>query len=144
MINPKYEKLAKVLIHYSTALKKGEKILIESIDAPIEMIQAIVKEVQKIKAIPVLEQKSLRLMRELYLGATEETMKFSAKCELERMKKMNAWIGIRGYRNTRELADVPTKKMELYENLWLKPVHLKERVGDTKWVILRVPNNSFI
>lgn len=107
------------------------------------MIQAIVREVLKVKAIPVLEQKSLRLMRELYMGATEESMKFSAQCEQARMKKMDAWIGIRGYRNSRELADVPIAKMELYENLWLKPVHMKERVCNTKWVILRVPTENF-
>lgn len=143
MIHPQYEKLAKVLIRYSTNLQKGEKILIEAIDAPTEMIQAIVREVYKVKGIPVIEQKSLQLMRELYLGATEESMKFSAACEMARMKKMDAWIGIRGFRNSKELADVPLKKMELYERLWLHPVHLKQRVNETKWVIVRVPTGNF-
>ncbi len=143
MINPKYEKLAKVLVRYSTNLKKGEKVLIEFTDAPTEMVQAIVKEVRAVKGIPVLEQKTMRLQRELFLGATEENMKFIAGCELDRMKKMDAWIGIRGSFNSKEISDVPTKRMELYENHWLKPVHLKERVRNTKWVILRVPTGSF-
>lgn len=143
MIHPQYEKLAKVLIRYSTNLQKGEKILIEAIDAPLEMIQAIVREVHRVKGIPVIEHKSLSLMRELYMGATEESMKFNASCEMARMKKMDAWIGIRGFRNSKELADVPAKKLELYEKLWLHPVHLRQRVGKTKWVILRVPTPNF-
>ncbi len=142
MINQNYEKLAKVIIRYSTNLKKGEKILIEHTDAPDEMVQAIIKEVKAVKGIPLLEQKTLRLQRELFLGATEEQMKLVADCEIYRMKKMDAWVGIRGLLNTKEISDVPPKKMELFETHWLKPVHLKERVRNTKWVILRVPTGS--
>jgi aminopeptidase len=142
MIDPRYEKLAKVLIRYSTALQKDEKILIEATDAPPEMVQAILREALAVKAIPVLELKTLRLQRELFLGATEERMKFIAKSELARMKGMDAWIGIRGLLNTKELSDVPTKKLQLYETHWLKPVHLQQRVRHTKWVILRVPTSS--
>jgi len=138
MIHPNYEKLAKVLIGYSTELKSGEKILIEHTDAPIEMIQAIVQEVKAVGGIPLLEQKSNKLQRELYLGATEDQMKLIADCELYRMKQMDAWIGIRGVVNSKELSDVSTDKIKLYEELWLKPVHLEERVEKTKWVILRV------
>lgn len=142
MINPQYEKLAKVLIRYSTNLQAGEKILIEFTDAPTEMVQAIIREALVVKAIPVLEQKTTRLQRELFLGATEERIKFIAETELERMKKMNAWIGIRGLLNAKEISDVPMKKMKLYEQFWLKPVHLEQRVRHTKWVILRVPTAS--
>jgi len=168
MINPQYEKLAKVLIRYSTNLKlakvlirystnlkKGEKILIEFTDAPTEMVQAIVREVQAVKGIALLDQKTQRLQRELFRGATEEQMKIIADAELYRMKKVDAWIGIRGLINSKdawigirglinskELSDVPTKKMQLYEKLWLKPVHLEQRVRHTKWVILRVPTSS--
>ncbi|MFH1862598.1 MAG: aminopeptidase [bacterium] len=142
MIDSRYEKLAKVLIGYSVNLQKGEKILIEFTDAPSEMVQAILREVHAAGGIPLLEQKTLRLQRELFLNCSEEQMKLIAECELYRMKQMNAWIGIRGLVNAKELADVPTDKMKLYESLWLKPVHLEQRVRHTKWVILRVPTSS--
>jgi len=142
MINPRYEKLAKILIRYSINLKKGEKILIEFTDAPIEMVQAILREVHAVKGIPLLEQKALRLQRELFLGCTEEQLEIIADCELYRMKKVDAWIGIRGLINAKELSDVPGKKIQLYERLWLKPVHLQQRVRHTRWVILRVPTSS--
>ena len=143
MIHPRYEKLAEVLIRHSTKLQKGETILIEAVDAPTEMIQAIIREVYKVRGIPVLDLKKQELMREMYLGANEASMKFNASCEMARMKKMDAWIGIRGFHNSRELSDVPWKKMELYEKLWLDPVHFQQRVNHTKWVILRVPTPNF-
>lgn len=143
MIHPNYEKLAKIIVRYSINLKKGEKVLIESLDAPVDMLLAFIKEVKAVQGIPVIEQKSLRIQRELFLGANEENMKFTANCELARMKQMDAWIGIRGALNSKELSDVPPQKMGLYEKFWLKPVHLSQRVGKTKWVILRVPTGNF-
>jgi aminopeptidase len=142
MIDPRYEKLAKVLIRYSTALKRGEKILIEFTDAPTEMVQAILREVYAVKAIPFLTQKTQRLQRDLFMNCSEEQLKIIAEYELGRMKKMDAWIGIRGLINSKELSDVPSQKIQLYEKLWLKPVHLEQRVRHTRWVILRVPTPS--
>ncbi len=142
MIDPRYEKLAKVLIRYSTALKKGEKILIEFTDAPTEMVQAILREVYAVKAIPFLTQKTQRLQRDLFMNCSEKQLQIIAEYELGRMKKMDAWIGIRGLINSKELSDVPAQKIQLYEKLWLKPVHLEQRVRHTRWVILRVPTPS--
>jgi len=55
---------------------------------------------------------------------------------------MQSFIGIRGIVNSKELSDVPKEKLELYEKLWLKPVHLEQRVRHTRWVILRIPSPS--
>jgi len=59
------------------------------------------------------------------------------------MKQMDAYIGIRGGMNVNELADVPQEKMRAYQDFFLKPVHFEERVNNTRWVILRYPNESF-
>ena len=53
---------------------------------------------------------------------------------------MDVYIGVRGIFNSKELADVPGDKMGLYERLWLKPVHLEQRVAHTSWVVLRFPS----
>ncbi len=142
MQDPRYQKLAHVLVNYSTQLKSGEKVLIEFSDCPHEMIQALIRETAAVGAHPVLEHKVQRIQRELFLNATEEGIKLVAEAELYRMKKMDAFIGIRGIVNSKELSDVPTAKMELYEKLWLKPVHLEQRVRHTRWVILRIPSPS--
>jgi aminopeptidase len=58
------------------------------------------------------------------------------------MEKMDAYIGVRGSANTSELSDVPAEKMDLYQRLWWQPVHIGERVRNTKWVVLRYPTPS--
>ncbi len=142
MMDPRYQKLARVLVHHSTKLQTGEKVLIEFSDCPTEMIQALIREVAAVGAYPVLEQKTQRLQREIFLTATEDHLQMIADSELYRMKKMDSFIGIRGIVNSKELSDVPAGQMELYEKLWLKPVHLEQRVRHTRWVILRIPSPS--
>ncbi|RJP82815.1 MAG: aminopeptidase [Candidatus Zixiibacteriota bacterium] len=142
MIHPHFHKLAGVLVRYATRLQAGEKVLLEFTDCPPEMIQALIREVAAVGAHPTLEQKTQRLQRELFLAANEDGIRLIADSELYRMKKMDAFIGIRGIVNSKELSDVPSEKMELYEKLWLKPVHLEQRVRHTRWVILRIPTPS--
>jgi len=56
------------------------------------------------------------------------------------MKKMNAYIAMRGSRNITELADVPAEKMQLIGKK-MRPVQ-DQRVKRTKWVVLRWPTSS--
>ena len=143
MINPDYKKLAGILVNYSVSLRKGEKVLIEATDSPEELIQAVVDEVISAGGIPFIDIKSMRIQRTLLINGEKNAIKAIAECELDRMKKMDAWIGIRGALNSKELSDVPPDKMKLYSTCWLKPVHFEERVNNTKWVVLRAPTPGF-
>ena len=140
MADPRYRELARVLVHHSTNLKPGEKCLVEAFDVPDEFIAVLVQEICDAGALPVVEKKSQYVMRKLYMNATEERMKLIADCELYRMKQMDAYMGVRGIFNAKELSDVPSDKMSLYETLWMTPVHFEQRVRHTRWVVLRFPS----
>lgn len=62
------------------------------------------------------------------------------ECSLQKMKGMQAYIAIRAGGNTAELSDVPSDKLNMYYRL-TSPT-LDYRVNETKWVVLRYPNNS--
>ena len=62
-------------------------------------------------------------------------MEIYAKHDLEKMKEMNAYIGIRATKNTAELNGIEKEKMELYNKYYTLPVHFEERVKNTKWCI---------
>jgi len=59
-----------------------------------------------------------------------------------RMKKVDAYVGLRSGSNIFEMADVPAAKLQLYSKHWMKPVHLDLRVPKTKWVVMRFPTPS--
>ena len=60
--------------------------------------------------------------------------------ELFRMKKMQAYIAVRGSGNASENADVPSDRMALYSRI-TRPV-LNYRVSKTRWCVLRWPTPS--
>jgi len=78
--------------------------------------------------------------RALALEASDRQLNIMASHELARMKKMNAYIAMRGSHNVTELADVPAEKMQLIGKK-MRPVQ-DQRVKRTKWVVLRWPTPS--
>ena len=47
MTDPRYGKLAKLLVEYSTALKKGDHILLDMIDVPDEFTIELIRAARK-------------------------------------------------------------------------------------------------
>ena len=140
MHDPRFDKLAKLLVEYSTRLKRNETVLIETFDVPDEMTIALVRAARKAGAIPFAQIQHARVNRELALNATERQLNLTASHELARMKKMDAYIAIRGSNNITELSDVPPEQMKLVAKK-MRPVN-DQRVQKTKWVVLRWPTPS--
>jgi aminopeptidase len=140
MQDARFDKLAQVLVGYSTRLKRNETVLIEAFDVPDEMTIALVRAARKAGAIPFTQVQHGRVSRELALKATERQLNLTAAHELARMKKMDAYIGLRGSNNISELSDVPPEQMKMVAKK-MRPVQ-DHRVKKTKWVVLRWPTPS--
>ena len=137
------EKLANNLLNHSLNLQKGEKILIEIIGMEaIPLGKELIKKAENIGALPFFNIIDYEIMREMLINGTEEQMQMYAKHDLQRMKDMDAYIGVRASTNTAELNGVSKEKMGLYNKYYTLPVHFEERVKHTKWCILRYPNAS--
>ncbi len=135
-------KLAHTLINYSVKLKKGEKILIEGIgNDSLELVNLCIKEAYAVGAIPFVWISSDTSRREILLNATEEQLKIAYEVDIQLMKQIDAYIGIRATDNVAEISDVPSEKLSMYMKHYYSPLHLTERVSK-KWVVLRYPNNS--
>ena len=140
MHDARFDKLAKLLVEYSTRLKRNENVLIEAFDVPDEMTIALIRAARKAGAIPFVQVQRARIGRELALEASDRQLTLAARHELARMKKMHAYIALRGSNNITELSDVPVAKMQLLAKK-MRPVQ-DQRVKKTKWVVLRWPTPS--
>jgi aminopeptidase len=140
MHDPRFDKLAKLLVGYSTNLQRNETVLIEAFDVPDEMTIALVRAVRNAGALPFTQIQHARVSRELALKGSERQLNLIAIHELARMKKMDAYIGLRGSNNITELSDVPANQMKLLAKK-MRPVQ-DQRVKKTKWVVLRWPTSS--
>ncbi len=140
MADPRYAKLATLLTSFSTKLVDGDKVLIDAFDIPAEMVVELVRAARHLGAVPLVQIHQARIAREIAMGATEDQLDFSSSHELARMKKMQAYIAIRGGHNITELSDVPPEQMKLVSRK-MKPV-LDWRVKKTRWCVLRWPTPS--
>ena len=140
MHDDRFDKLAKLLVAYSIRLKRNETVLIEAFDIPDEMTVALIRAARKAGGVPFAQVYHTRVNRALALEASDRQLNLMASHELARMKKMNAYIAVRGSHNVTELSDVPPDKMQLIGRK-TRPVQ-DQRVKRTKWVVLRWPTSS--
>ena len=140
MSDPRYDSLARVLTGHSTKLKAGERVLIDVSDTPEEFVIAMIRAARAAKADPLVVMHSGRISRELALGATGSQAATMAEIDLARLKKVQAYIAVRGSQNISEMSDVPQAKMALLSEK-LRPA-LDYRINKTRWVVLRWPTPS--
>lgn len=140
MTDPRFQKLARLLVGYSTALRQGDRVLLDMIDVPDEFSVELMRAARAAGAVPLIEVRHTRVAREILRGTTPAHAALVRDIELHRMKKMDAYIAVRGSANANEAADVPSAKLALYSKT-LRPV-LDHRVNHTRWCVLRWPTPS--
>ena len=140
MTDPRYTKLAKLLVNYSTQIKKGDRALLDLIDVPDEFSVELLRAVRAAGGTPLAEVRHTRVSRELLLQTDERHAALVHDLELFRIKKVQAYIAVRGSDNMNENSDVPAGRMALYARL-TRPVQ-NWRVNKTRWCVLRWPTPS--
>lgn len=138
----KQRKLAQVLVNYSTELKKGEKVMIETTDVPDDFLEILIEEIAKVGAYPFVIKHTTAIKKQLLLATNEEYALLKKKYMMPMMQDMDAYISIRANNNSFELSDVPTEKIRINTKFYQEPV-VQERVRNTKWVILNYPTSAF-
>ena len=140
MSDLRFDLLARVLVAHSTKLKAGERVLIDVADTPEELVIALIRAARAAKAEPFVLLQNNRITRELALGITGAQAATMAEIDLARLKKMQAYIAVRGSQNISEMADVPQARTALLSSK-LRPA-LDYRINKTRWVVLRWPTPS--
>jgi len=140
MTDPRIKKLAQGLIRYSTALTPGDRVLLDMTDVPRELTLELVRAARAAGATPLVELRDTRVNRELLRGTDPKHAALMKELELLRMKKVQAYIAVRGSLNASEGSDVPSELQAMYART-MRPV-LDYRVNKTRWVVLRWPTPS--
>ena len=139
MKDPRYTKLAELLVNYSTDLKDGEHVLIEASDMPREMVIELIKVVQSVGAHAHVALRDMQISCAVCAGGGDSAFEIMAEYDLERMKRMDAYIALRGSHNISEALGIPPDRMQAQSRIHGKPVHMEQRLNHTKWCVLRWP-----
>ena len=143
MKDKRNEVLAGNLIHYSVALKPGEKIMVEIAGKEtLELAKEIIKEATRVGGVPFWYYSDDSLQRQWIAGATEAQLKAFGRLHLKLMKEMDAYLGLRGSDNPFDLADIDPRQLKRNRLLYRKPVYSDQLVKHSRWCVLRFPNNA--
>lgn len=142
MLDPRITRLAELLCDHSTRLTSEDRVMIHAGDLPYEAVAEFVRVARSRGAIVEVKLDSTRVARAQMLGMDEGNARHLADTDLYQMKKLTAYIALRGADNPMEGADVPSETKQLWQREYVQPVHLEQRVRHTKWVALRWPTPS--
>lgn len=137
MKDPRLEKLANILVNYSTKVQKGEKVLISSHVVARPLIIEVIKAVQKAGGYPYVELLDDEVVRTTRLVVNEEYFENLAKWRKVQYEDIDAYIAIRAVENDSELSDVPVENKRMAARM-LQPVS-RILIDGKKWVLLNYP-----
>jgi aminopeptidase len=145
MADSRHEKLAKVLISYSLAIKPGETLLVSGTVEAAPLIMEIGREAVRAGAhlitrlsLPEMAEVILREGSDAQLTHESEIMKFE-------MEHIDAYLSIRSPRNTRALSGIDPQRMAMSNRTFGKMMQrVMERTaqGELRWCVTEFPTNA--
>ena len=139
MADPRYQRLADVIVRHACRVTAGNKVLIEAFDMPERFLVVLIDTVAAAGGHPLCVTKSNRVLRALYRNATDEQMQVWGSVERRQMEQVQCYVGLRGTHNSTELGDVPHDRYAHYSRHVWHAVHTEMRIKKTRWVVLRWP-----
>jgi len=144
-MDPRAQKLAKLLVNYSLKLKKGKLVRIQGEYVALPLIKACYEEALKVGAHPYVKIQAPEL-EEIHLKqAKKAQLEFVSPVARFEVGKLDALIAIWGTQNTKHLTGVDPKAQAI-ARLAGKPLMSKmfKRIGEgsLKWVGTQFPTHA--
>ncbi len=137
-MDSRFQKFAETLVHYCVGVRPGDKVIIDSYDStPLELLEAVAREVTKAKGIYTLWWNNQGLQASLVANATAEQLQFNGIGRLAQTQQSDCSIIIKGPTNQFEFRDVSAEQMQLFHKGIDKQI-TDYRINRTRWVLTRM------
>jgi aminopeptidase len=142
MFDPRWTELADILVNYSTMTRAGEKVFITMMEVEtLPLVVGTYSQAVRAGALPQVEFVSAYLERELMLHGTMEQLDWVPGIQAHGMEWADVYIGLRGARNPHEFAGIDADRLAAHRRALGKTSAMRNDL--TRWVLVRVPNESF-
>lgn len=142
MSDPRWKQLAEVLVNYATGTRPGEKVLISMVEeTTFPLARAVHAEVVKAGGLPHVEFQSVILERDLMLHGTDEQLAWVPELSAHGMQWADVYVGLRGARNPFEFSGISPDRLAAHKRSLGRVSAMRNEL--TRWVLVRVPNESF-
>jgi aminopeptidase len=142
MSDPRWDQLADILVNYSTRTKPGDKVQITMMETEtFPLARAVYAAAIKAGALPHIEFQSAYLERDLMRLGNAAQLDWVPEMSAYGMEWGDVYIGLRGARNPHEFEGVSAEKIAAHKRAMGKVSAMRNDL--TRWVLIRVPNESF-
>lgn len=142
MSDPRWEKLADILVNWSVEVRPHERVMIAMHEVEtFPLTVAVYRAAVKAGGLVQVQFFSDRLRRALLKFGNDEQIEWVPEIEEKGMEWADVYFGLRGAHNLCELADIPSDVLRRNQSAMGKISRL--RWEKTRWVLMRVPNESF-
>lgn len=142
-IDERLTKLAESVLKNSVKLKKGDKIYIEAFSSSTkDLFNELIRVATKMGATPFYMYNDNSFVKNLMSNASPQQVEQYAKWHRSLMDDMDCYVAVRGYDDLFAMSDIPPSKMKAYENIYYGLVHFDSRIPNTRWCVMRYPNDT--
>ncbi len=140
MIDSRNKKLARILVDYSVAIKKEDKVLIESSDPlGLPLAQEIYKLTLLKKAYPYLLLGAEDLSYFFFKNANKKQLTAKPEVFDFTVEWLDKYIGVRAAKNERALSNIKSEKLLLRQKVMRQ---VMDKILKKPWVITYYPTES--
>ena len=146
MRDPRVERLATVLVHYSTHIEPGDLVVIQGMPPAEPLLLAVYEEVLKagghphlLVTLPGVEEAFFRL-------ASDEQLEFISPVRKMIIEEFDALISVRSHINTRELSGIDPTRQRRHNKAMaplMKTYMQRGAAGELKWVGTLYPTPAY-
>lgn len=140
MTDPRAARLAKLLVHHSMKVKKGEKVLIQAQEAAKPLAIELYREVLQLGAWPILQVTFEETGKLWFDLVSEEILNTLPPHEMELTKSIQCQAVVRAPMNTHNMASTDPKRMAAYSRT-MKPIQ-DHRMQHVRWVLCNYPTTA--
>jgi aminopeptidase len=145
MPDPRVTKLAKVLVHYSIEVQKGQQVYIRTSPLAEELTQAVYEEVVRAGGHANIENEVPGVKESFYKYASEEQLDYVSPITKMIVETFDAYIHLWADYNTRELSGIDPKILARARkaNTSVNQTFLKRAAdGGLRWSLTVYPNQA--
>lgn len=132
------QKLSHTIVNYSLKLEKEERVLITSYEECLDLILALIEEINKVGAIPFVRIKNDILNAKLLECTTKSRIKTLHVLKEQEVENYDAFINIRYTTNDYEELKVENDILKRIGEATIESN--QKRINERKWVLLNYPS----
>lgn len=145
MIDPRVEKLAEILVRYSTEVQPGDWVLIRGTVESMPLVEETMRQVLRAGGHPTLQLSTDALSEIKLREASDEQLSWVAPTETLIANEVDVRIGIRGAQNTRALTQVDPRRQQLSQNARreiAQTLRTRAAAGSHRWALTQFPTHA--